>query len=142
KLRVGVVDANRHQPAVAERLGLPEVPGLAEVLTGRVALGQVLQETGQANLVALSAGAAGLAVRLAGESTRALLRQLRERFDLVLIDTPCWPSEPALLPLAGLCEAVYLVSPETEADLPETIHLVQELTEQGVPLRGHLLTGR
>jgi Mrp family chromosome partitioning ATPase len=136
------VDANHHQPAVAERLGLPEVPGLAEVLAGRVALGQVLQETGQPNLVALSAGAAGIAVRLGGESVRGLFRQLRERFDLVLVDAPCWPSEPALLPLASLCEAVYLVSPELEGDLPETIHLLHEMSKQGVPLRGHLLTGR
>jgi Mrp family chromosome partitioning ATPase len=142
KTRVGVVDANRHQPAVAERLGLPEVPGLAEVLAGTVALAQVLQETGQPNLVALTAGASGVTVRLAGEATRGLLRQLRERFDLVMIDAPCWPSEPALVHLAGLCEGVYLVSPEAEADLPETTDLVQELTEQGIPLRGHLLTSR
>jgi Mrp family chromosome partitioning ATPase len=142
KLRVVVLDANRPQPAVAERLGLPQVPGLAEVLAGTVALAQVLQETGQPNLLAVTAGAPRLTVRLAGEATRALLRQLRERFDLVLIDAPCWPSEPALFQVAGLCEGVYLVSPEAEADLPETTHLLQELTQQGVPLRGHLLTGR
>jgi Mrp family chromosome partitioning ATPase len=141
--RVGVVDANRHQPAVAERLGLPEVPGLAEVLAGSVALAQVLQESGQPNLVALTAGAAGLTVRLAGEAARVLFRQIRERFDLVLIDGPCWPAEPTTLSqVAGLCEGVYLVSPEAEADLPETTQLIHELTQQGVRLRGHLLTGR
>jgi Mrp family chromosome partitioning ATPase len=142
KSRVGVMDANRHQPAVAERLGLPEVPGLAEVVAGSVALAQVLQETGQPNLVALTAGAAGLTVRLAGEAIRALLRQLRERLDLVLIDAPCWSSDPALTHLARLCEGVYLVSPKAEADFPETTELVQELTQEGIPLRGHLLTGR
>src|SRR5207253_11034851 len=34
KQRLVVVDANPNQPAVAERLGLPQVPGLAEVLAG------------------------------------------------------------------------------------------------------------
>src|SRR5262249_61510395 len=118
----------------------PAGPGLAEVLAGTDAMAKVLHETGQPNLVALTAGAPAVTVRLAGEATRGLLRQLRERFDLVLFDAPCWPSEAALVHLANLCEGVYLVSPEAEADLPETTDLVQELTEQGLPLRGHILT--
>jgi Mrp family chromosome partitioning ATPase len=144
KSRVGVVDANWRRPAVAEQLGLPEVPGLAELLSGSVGLGQVLQETGQANLLALTAGrcGAGAGPRLGGEAMRGLLRQLRERFELVLLDGPCWPLEQGLLALAQGCEAVYLVSPQGEAEAPETARLLQTLPQQGVPLRGHLLTAR
>jgi Mrp family chromosome partitioning ATPase len=144
KLRVVVVDANLRQPAVAERLGLPAVPGLAEVLGGAASLPDVLQETGQPNLLALTAGdpAAVARTRLAGEAMRSLLRQLRERFELVLLDTACWPAQPGLLPLATACEAAYLVSPAAEAQGPEAEGLLQELRRQGVPVRGHLLTAR
>jgi Mrp family chromosome partitioning ATPase len=143
KQRLVVVDANPQQPAVAERLGLPQVPGLAEVLTGAVSLQDVLQETGQANLLALTAGnSRGVRGPLGGEAIRALLRQLRERFDLVLFDAPCWSAQAALLPLALSCEAVYLVSAEAEAHDPETASLLQSMSQQGVPLRGHLMTSR
>src|SRR5262249_34937438 len=56
--RVVVVAATLARPAVAERLGLPTVPGLREVLAGSAALEQALQPTEQANLRALTAGLA------------------------------------------------------------------------------------
>jgi Mrp family chromosome partitioning ATPase len=137
KQRVVVVDANPNQPAVAERLGLPEVPGLGDLLAGGASLADVLQETGQANLLALTAGREG---RLHGEAVRSLLRQLRERFELVLLDGPCWSAAAGLLPLALLCDGVYVVSPESEAQDAETATLLQGMTQHGVPLRGHLVT--
>jgi Mrp family chromosome partitioning ATPase len=142
KLRVVVVDANLQQPAVAERFGLPAVPGLAEVLGGAAALPDVLQETGQPNLLALTAGDTSCRPRLGGEAMRSLVRQLRERFELVLLDTACWPAQPGLLPLATACDAAYLVSPAAEAQGPEAEGLLQEMRRQGVPVRGHLLTAR
>src|SRR5262249_54479185 len=48
--RVAVVDADLERPALAERLGLCRVPGLAEVLEGAVSLHRALQATGQENL--------------------------------------------------------------------------------------------
>jgi Mrp family chromosome partitioning ATPase len=144
KQRVVVVDANVNQPAIAERLGLPRVPGLVEVLAGESGLQDVLQETGQANLLALTSGhgSASRQGRLGGEAMRALLRQLRERCELILLDAPCWTAQAGLLPLALLCEAVYLVSPETEAQAAETADLMQALAQQGAPLRGHFVTAR
>jgi Mrp family chromosome partitioning ATPase len=142
KQRVVAVDANLHQPAIAERLGLPEAPGLAEVLSGAAPLQEVLRESGQPNLLALTAGQTDCvgSGRLSSEAMRAVLRQLRARFDLVVVDAPCWSSRGVLLPLALLCEAVYLVSPEGEAQDAETAVLLRTLTEQGVPVRGHLIT--
>jgi Mrp family chromosome partitioning ATPase len=144
KQRVVVVDANAHQPAVAERLGLPQVPGLAEVLAGRASLQDVLRESGQANLLALTAGHDTTARpgRLGSEAMRTVLRQLRERFDLVVVDAPCWSAQTVVLPLSLLCEAVYLVSPESEAQDADTSYLLQTMTQQGVPVRGHLVTAR
>jgi Mrp family chromosome partitioning ATPase len=137
--RVLVVDADESRPTIAERLGLRGRPGLAELLAGSESLDRVLQETGLTNLTALTAGRAdGDRPRgAAGDAFRPVLRQLRDRFDVVLIDGG---AGAAALP--GPCDAVYLVAPQAAADAPATAELVRTLLRQGVPLRGCIVTGR
>jgi Mrp family chromosome partitioning ATPase len=137
--RVVVVDADEACPAVAERLGLSGRPGLAEVLAGSESLGRALQETGLDNLSALAAGRADpdRPGRGGGEAFRPVLRQLRDRFDVVLID-----GGQAAGPPEAACDAAYLVLPQGEADAPPTAELVRTLLRHGVPLCGCILTGR
>jgi Mrp family chromosome partitioning ATPase len=136
---VVVVDAGELRPTNAERLGLCGRPGLAEVLAGTESLGRALQETGLDNLTALTAGG-GDPRRLggaAGEAFRPVLRQLRDRFDVVLVDGG---ADAAILGRA--CDAVYLIVPHAQADAPTTADLARTLLRKGVPLRGCILTGR
>src|SRR5262249_27926067 len=110
KLRVIVVDADVRQPAVAARLGLPLAPGLQEVLAGTASLQRALPETGLANLWVLTAGeVGGGGARLASEAMRSVLRHLRGRFDLVLVDAPPWDGRPEVVALGSFCDAVFLV---------------------------------
>jgi receptor protein-tyrosine kinase len=136
-----VVDANRDGPSISCRLGLPEVPGLREVLAGSVTLESALQATGQEHLQALTAGnlQRGPAVRWHGEPLRALLQQLRSRFDLILIDAPCWEDRPEAALLATLADAVYVVSCEAETD--QSARLLEAIARHGAPLRGQIFTG-
>jgi Mrp family chromosome partitioning ATPase len=140
--RVLVVDAQRDQPAVAERLAVPSAPGLHEVLAGLAELTQAVQETGQDRLFALTAGHAR--GKPGGPWTedglRTVVRQLRERVELVLIDAPCWEARLEGAALAAVCDAVYLVAPGGED--AATAELVRTLPRQGVPLRGQILTGK
>ena len=142
--RVAVVDAHLRRPALAGRLGLAEKPGLREVLGGQLKLENALRTTGVANLSLLAAGDAEAAssVRLAGEGMRGVLRQLRERFDLVLVDGPRWDGRPEVVALGCACDAVYLCLPESEQDKPETVELLQVIPEQGAALCGCVLTSR
>jgi Mrp family chromosome partitioning ATPase len=137
--KVVVVDANLERPAVAQRLGAAPAPGLREVLARTVPLAWGLQETGQANLTVLTAGA------LAGATTMDLwplvLDQLRHRFDLVLIDAaechrPEWPA------LAGTATATYLVLRQADLEKPELNDLLTEVPRLGGRLRGYVLTQR
>jgi Mrp family chromosome partitioning ATPase len=138
--RLLVVDANLRQPAVAERLGLSAAPGLREVLAGAVALDYVIQATEQANLFALTAGVRDAAgVRFVAETMRSLLRQLRQRFPLVLVDGPRWDGRPDVTALATACDAVFLVLPEQEAETPQTDALLRLIPEQGARLAGCIL---
>ncbi len=141
--RVLAVDGNLRQPSVAWRLGLPVAPGLREVLGGAVTLDEAVQETEQPNLLALTAGApaGGVGPRFVAETMRSLLRQLRQRFDLVLVDGPRWDGRPDAALLAAACDAVYLVLPEKDAESPEADELLQALPAQGARLAGCVLAG-
>jgi Mrp family chromosome partitioning ATPase len=138
KLRVAAVDADLRHPCLASRLGLPLNPGLHEVLTGTVSLQRALQDTGVTNLVALAAGETGFGggPRLAGEAMRSVVRHLRNRFDLVLVDAPAWDGRPEVVALGSLADAVYLVT--TQADSQEVNDLLELIPQQGGRLRGSI----
>jgi Mrp family chromosome partitioning ATPase len=146
--RVVVVDGNLRHPALGERLGLAEVGGFREVLNGGLTLEQALRETDQINLFALTAGktptgygpASG--IRLVSETVRSLLRQLRHRFDLVLVDGPRWDGQQDVILLGSACDAVYLVVAEEEAESSQVDDLFQAIPEQGGRLAGCILAGR
>jgi Mrp family chromosome partitioning ATPase len=142
KLRVVALDADVRRPALAQRLGLPPVPGLQEVLAGTISLQRAVQETGLTNLLALTAGEVGpsAGARLAGEAMRSVLRHLRGRFDLILVDAPPWDGRPEVVALGSFCDAVYLVVSEDRAQAPEVDSLLQVIPQQGGRLRGCILT--
>jgi Mrp family chromosome partitioning ATPase len=140
--RVIVVDANRCRPDMARRLGLPAAPGLREVLTGSASLLPTVQETGQENLCALTAGKASEdgSVRLVVEAMPMVLRLLREQFQLVLVDTPSWDGGPEAAALTSTCDAAYLVMEQTRAETPEATELLRRLRHEGSSVCGCILT--
>lgn len=140
--RVLVLDAHLREPAVAERLGIAPLPGLREVLGGVVALERAIRTTGVPNLLALTAGlpVSSPSARLAGEAMQSLVRQVREQFDMVLIDAPHWDGRPEVVALGCACDAVYLCLPEKAQDSAETQELLQLIPEQGAPLGGCIVT--
>lgn len=139
--RVVVVDGNLRRPALAQRLGLGEVAGLRDVLSGTLPMEQALQETDQANLFALPAGKPQpiQGIRYLAEPIRSLLRQLRHRFDLVLVDGPRWDGQPDVVMLGAACDAVYLVVSEQEAESAQVDELYQSIPGQGANLGGCIL---
>jgi Mrp family chromosome partitioning ATPase len=138
--RVVVVDANFRRPAVAERLGLPAAPGLREAMAGAIALDEAIQTTEQANLLALTAGVReSNGVRFVADTLHSLLRQLRQRYPLVFVDGPRWDGKPDIVALAAACDAVFLVTPESEAETPQTEALLRLIPQQGARLAGCIL---
>lgn len=140
---VAVVDGNVTTPAVAELLGLPEQPGLREVLAGTAPLGGALRLTQQVGLTVLTAGVVRNTgtVRFLAETLRSLLRQLRQRFDLVLVDAGTWDVRAETANLAAACDAVYLVLPANESESLKVDDLLRRLPEQGVNLAGCIVAG-
>ncbi|MBV9122928.1 MAG: CpsD/CapB family tyrosine-protein kinase [Planctomycetes bacterium] len=137
--RIVAVDAGAGRPGMAQRLGLPGYPGLREVLRGKLILEAALQETGLPNLHALTAGE-GEKVWPSGEVLKAVLRELRQRFDLVLVDAPAWDGGPDLVALALGCDAVYLFLRQVEVHTAEVEALLQAIPRHGPRLGGCIVT--
>lgn len=139
--KVLVVDANFDRPAAARRLGVAESPGLAEVLGQTVPLAWALQPTPVANLHVLAAGvpADGTDAAMASDFPR-LLGQLRQWFDWVLVDGGVWEESLGRESVGPACDAVYLVSRQSDLEHPEFTGLRTSVTSAGGTLRGYITT--
>ena len=87
---VALIDMDLRRPRVHALFGVPQGPGVAEVLKGRVPAVAAIQDTAVANLKVMTSGRvsgppAGL---LEGGMTGVLLEELRARFDFVVLDAP------------------------------------------------------
>jgi Mrp family chromosome partitioning ATPase len=142
--RVAVLDANLRQPSVGLRLGLSDATGLRQVLMGTATVDEALHKTEQDNLFALTAGVENLNgnLRFVAETVRSVVRQLRQRFDLVFVDGPMWDGKTEALQAAVACDAVFLVLPEHVADSARVEELFQEMPDKGVRLAGCVFVGR
>jgi capsular exopolysaccharide synthesis family protein len=107
--RVLLVDADLRRPAVRNLFGIPDGPGLVDVLVGAVELDQALVHLPEHNLTLLPAGTTPThPAELLGSATmRRVLDTLRTRFDRILIDMP------PVAPLADL----HIVAPMADGVL-------------------------
>ena len=88
--RVLLLDADLRRPSVASLFGLPEGPGLSDVLMGAADLESALAHLSDQHLTVMPAGvpAAQPAELLGSTSMRRVLDALRGRFDRIIIDMP------------------------------------------------------
>ena len=88
--RILLVDADLRRPTVHQLFGIPEGPGLTDVLMGGVELESVLVSLPEYNITILPAGTppSHPAELLGSAGMRRVLDTLRTRFDRILIDMP------------------------------------------------------
>jgi capsular exopolysaccharide synthesis family protein len=87
--RTLLIDSDLRRPVVQRMFGLPDHPGLADVLRAEVGLEEAVQPGPLACLSVLTAGNtdAAAVLALAQGALAPVVRQLRERFDYVLLDS-------------------------------------------------------
>jgi capsular exopolysaccharide synthesis family protein len=96
--RICVVDADMRHPQLHRIFGLPQNPGLAEVLTEQATLQDALVTIEEQQITILPSGflPARPAELLGSTAMRRTLDALRSRFDRIVIDAP------AAMPLADV----------------------------------------
>ena len=101
--RVLLIDADLHRSHVAETLHLSVRPGLAELLSGAATLDQVLQRDPRTAADVIVAGQRQLNASdlLTTPTLPDLIRQLEDRYETIIIDTP---------PLMALTDPLFLAN--------------------------------
>lgn len=96
--RVVVVDADLRRPSLHKRLGIPNDKGMTSLLTSNDAVESALVATDQPGLSVLLSGPLPPSPTelIASKRMQALLDELSDKFDLVVIDSP---------PVLGLADA-------------------------------------
>ena len=110
-MRILLIDTDLRSRGLTKLLNLPEVPGLSAVLEGEAPHDETIIETTQENLFVLPAGSSSTPPPelFAGPRWEEVLGWCREKFKIILVDTP------PILPLADFelinaaCDGVLMV---------------------------------
>lgn len=140
--RVALVEGDLRRPRVSEYLGIEKTVGLTTVLVGRVGLDTALQSAGTPGLEVLTSGALppNPSEILQTNAMKALVSELRQRFDVVLIDAPpLLPVTDASL-LASISDGAILVVRHGETGREEVRSATGRLESVGARLLGTVLS--
>jgi capsular exopolysaccharide synthesis family protein len=108
--RVCLVDANLRAPQIRDVFGLPEGPGLVDVLTERARLEDALVHIDDLNLTVLPGGDATTQPELLGSiAMRRIMQTLRAQFDRIVIDAPAAVPVADVALLTPLVDGLMLV---------------------------------
>lgn len=106
-----LVDCDLRRPNVHAILGFHKGPGLSEVLRGAKGWDEVLKTCGIENLHIITSGAipANPAQIIGSDKTKLFLEEVKNVFDVVILDAPCILAVTDGLILSSLADRVLMV---------------------------------
>ncbi|HEU0052783.1 MAG TPA: polysaccharide biosynthesis tyrosine autokinase [Longimicrobium sp.] len=141
RLRVVLVDGDLRRSRIHHVFGTERVPGLTEVLTGSATLDEAVRPTAVEGLSVLPAGVLvpNASELLGGPTMRALLAELAQRFDLVVVDTPPVMAAADAEILGVQTDAVLVVVRAGQTERQAAQYAVQQLRAIGARVIGAVL---
>lgn len=136
---VVLVDANLAGPVIAKRLGVREQPGLSDVLLQTARVSDALQQGPTRGPAVLTSGApagANPADLLASKVFTDMLRELRNNFDFVVIDTASLMNGVDATEVARRADSVLLVVRLGRSKLSEVIQSAKSMSTSGTEVIG------
>ncbi len=129
--RVLVVDGNFRRPRLAEVFGVAAGPGLGDVLSGAASLEQAVQDCRVEKVSVLTAGSEGhRAVELLTTPRLArIMGEAKQKFDVVLVDSPAAVVAGDWLTLAEHVDATLLVVRAMQEERGLAARLIGQLRE-------------
>jgi tyrosine-protein kinase Etk/Wzc len=142
--RVVLVDCDLRRPSLNSIFEHSRTPGVTEVLAGDISCAEALHTTNIPNISLLSAGTIppNPAELLCSDSMRTMLSELRENYDIVLIDAPpVIPVTDAPL-LTTLTDLVIVVIESGRIPLKAAQRMKELLQSVQAPVAGFVLNDR
>lgn len=142
ELNVLLVDGDMRRPSLDKYLDLIGSVGFSTVLSGAAPLEEVLQKTAYPRLTVMTAGPVppNPSELLASQAAKKVLRELREQFDYVIIDTSPLLAVTDGAILATECDGVLMIARFGETKREQLAHAVNTLQTVGATLLGAILT--
>ena len=140
--RVLIVDANLYRPTVHETFALPQPDGLADLLSDRCNVGEVIKNTRYRDLYAITSGhTENDPATLFGASQRLqyFLQELKDQFDLIIVDVSPVGKSSVAFPLLSLLDSVVMVVEFGRVEWDVAQHAKQRLDRAGIKLLGSVL---
>lgn len=138
-----LVDADLRKPALHQILGVPQEPGLSEVLRGEVKPEDVIRPTALSRLWLMPAGHcdAHTLQALAQDGVHDMFHKLKEQYDYIIVDSsPVLPVADSLL-LAQHVEGVIFSILRDVSRVPSVYGAQQRLVKLGVRVLGAVVIG-
>lgn len=109
--KVVLMDMDLRKSTMAREMGIVSVPGISDYLLGTARKEEILRNSAVPGLCVIPGGRPipSPADALAGERFRSFLRDLREEFDLVILDTPPILPVPDAVTVAEQVDAFILL---------------------------------
>ena len=135
-----VVDA----APLARMLGVAPMPGLSDLLAGRIGLQKAMQRTPRipSLRVITTGGAATAAGLMQSQRLRDTLEALRRQTGYVVIEAPSTSSSADAQSLASLADAAILAVELRRARRPALLDAAEQLSRVGTPLLGAVVLPR
>jgi len=140
--KVLLIDADMRRPTVHDMFRLSQEAGLSDVLLGEIEWMNVIKTTPFATLSVMTAGLspANPAELLSGSGFDGLMRQVRDEYDLVLIDSPPVLAVTDPCVIAPQTDAMVLVVRMEKNKRASVTHAREQLDAYGVRLLGAIAT--
>lgn len=139
---VVLVDGDMRRPSLDKYLDLVGSVGFSTVLSGAASLTDVLQATKYPKLTVMAAGPIppNPSELLGSQAAKKVLRELRDRFDYVIIDTSPLLAVTDGAILATDCDGVLIMARFGETKREQLAHAVGTLRSVGATLLGAVFT--
>ena len=141
--RVVLIDCDMRRPSVHRVFDMPLSPGLCEVLRGELPLDNVIYPAAQENLSVVPAGRINQDVLqiLAQDGVGAVIEQLKQEFDFVLVDSsPVLPVADSLL-IAQHVDGVIFSIRRDVSRVAKVAAACHRMAMLGVPVLGAVVIG-
>jgi len=139
--RTLLIDCDLRRSRLHRAFRVPRDPGLVQVLRGYVSVADAIRNTWVDNLSFLPAGreSRNPSDLLASAAMRALLTDMREHFDVIVIDTPPVLAAADAAVLGASTDGVLLVVRAGETDRHAVAQALQHLDSVGARVVGAVL---